>query len=327
MRAFQEPVDAAQETISVHLSIGIATTSDSRRADELIRNADLAMYRAKESGKGRFEIFDLQLRDAVLKRHGLKEELQRAVEREEVVVEYQPIVALATGDVVAAEALVRWNHPGRGRLLPSEFVPLAEETGLIVALGQHVLEESCRKARAWQEWDPDKAPSIHVNLSAVELADPHLTHTVGAALSDASLEPSRLVLEITESLLKDADAHAPALHELRSMGVRLALDDFGTGYSALSYLRTLPLDILKIAKPFVEGIARGSQENSFVRMIIDLARALDLRVVAEGIESADELEALRDLECELGQGFFLAVPLDLRSDPSLPALGTPQAVS
>jgi diguanylate cyclase (GGDEF)-like protein len=209
MRAFQEPVEAAHETISVHLSIGIATTADSRRADELIRNADLAMYRAKETGKGRFEIFDLQMRDAVLKRHGLKEELQRAVEREEVVVEYQPIVELASGEVVAAEALVRWNHPGRGRLLPSEFVPLAEETGLIVAL---------------------------------------------------------------------------------------------------------------------EGMARGSQENSFVRMIIDLARALDLRVVAEGIESAEELEALRDLECELGQGFYLAVPLDLTSDPSLPALGAGQTV-
>jgi EAL domain-containing protein (putative c-di-GMP-specific phosphodiesterase class I) len=204
--------------------------------------------------------------------------------------------------------------------LPQEFVPLAEETGLIVALGQHVLEESCRKARAWQDWDPDRAPAIHVNLSAVELADPELTRTVGAALDSASLEPSSLVLEITESLIKDADAHAPALHELRAMGVRLALDDFGTGYSALSYLRTLPLDILKIAKPFVEGMARGSQENSFVRMIIDLARALDLRVVAEGIESATELEALRDLECELGQGFFLAVPLDLTSDPTLPAL-------
>jgi EAL domain-containing protein (putative c-di-GMP-specific phosphodiesterase class I) len=328
MKAFEEPVSAAGEIIFVQLSIGIATARADWDADELIRNADLAMYRAKESGKGRFEIFDLQMRDAVLKRHGLKEELQRAVEREEVVVEYQPIVALATGEVVAAEALVRWNHPGRGRLLPSEFVPLAEETGLIVALGQHVLEESCRKARAWQEWDPARAPAIHVNLSAVELADPELCSTVGAALSEASLAPSSLVLEITESLIKDADAHAPALHELRSMGVRLALDDFGTGYSALSYLRTLPLDILKIAKPFVEGMARGSQENSFVRMIIDLARALDLRVVAEGIESADELEALRDLDCELGQGFFLAVPLDLTSDPSLPALGvTPHAVS
>ena len=325
MRAFEVPVEAANETISVHLSIGIATTSDSRRADELIRNADLAMYRAKESGKGRFEIFDLQMRDAVLKRHGLKEELQRAVEREEVVVEYQPIVALANGEVVAAEALVRWNHPGRGRLLPSEFVPLAEETGLIVALGQHVLDEACRKARAWQDWDPARAPAIHVNLSAVELADPHLTHTVGAALSDASLDPSRLILEITESLIKDADAHAPALHELRAMGVGLALDDFGTGYSALSYLRTLPLDILKIAKPFVEGMARGSQENSFVRMIIDLARALELRVVAEGIESEEELGALRDLDCELGQGFYLAMPLDLTSDPALPALGVTQA--
>jgi diguanylate cyclase (GGDEF)-like protein len=325
MRAFEVPVEAADETISVHLSIGIATTSDSRRADELIRNADLAMYRAKESGKGRFEIFDLQMRDAVLKRHGLKEELQRAVEREEVVVEYQPIVSLASGEVVAAEALVRWNHPGRGRLLPSEFVPLAEETGLIVALGQHVLGEACRKARAWQESDPERAPAIHVNLSAVELADPNLTHTVGTALADASLEPSRLILEITESLIKDADAHAPALQELREMGVGLALDDFGTGYSALSYLRTLPLDILKIAKPFVEGMARGSQETSFVRMIIDLARALDLRVVAEGIESEEELEALRDLDCELGQGFYLAVPLDLTSDPRVPDVGVARA--
>ena len=325
MRAFEVPVEAADETISVHLSIGIATTSDSRRADELIRNADLAMYRAKESGKGRFEIFDLQMRDAVLKRHGLKEELQRAVEREQVVVEYQPIVSLRSGDVVAAEALVRWNHPGRGRLLPSEFVPLAEETGLIVALGQHVLGEACRKARTWQEWDPGRAPAIHVNLSAVELADPYLTRTVGAALAEASLDPSRLVLEITESLIKDADAHAPALQELRDMGVRLALDDFGTGYSALSYLRTLPLDILKIAKPFVEGMARGSQETSFVRMIIDLAQALDLRVVAEGIESEEELEALRDLDCELGQGFYLALPLDLTSDPGLPALGAARA--
>src|SRR3954453_14280667 len=193
MRAFQEPVEAAHETISVHLSIGIATTSDSRRADELIRNADLAMYQAKESGKGRFEIFDLQMRDRVLKRHGLKEELQRAVERGEVLVEYQPIVALATGEVVASEALVRWNHPGRGRLLPQEFVPLAEETGLIVALGHFVLEQACMKAHAWQEADPASPPSVHVNLSAVELRDPELVDTVGGTLARASLDPSRLV--------------------------------------------------------------------------------------------------------------------------------------
>jgi diguanylate cyclase (GGDEF)-like protein len=320
MRAFQEPVEAASETISVHLSIGIATTHDSRRADELIRNADLAMYRAKEAGKGRFESFDLAMRDAVLKRHGLKEELQRAVERGEVLVEYQPIADLVTGDVVAAEALVRWNHPGRGRLLPSEFVPLAEETGLIVAVGQFVLEQACMKVRAWQQSDPDGTPSVHVNLSAIELRDPELTETVGAVLASAGIDPTFLVLEITESQITDADASLTALQELRSMGVRLALDDFGTGYSSLSYLRTLPLDIIKIAKPFVEDMTRGRQESSFVRMIIDLAHALELQVVAEGIESEEELLALRELGCELGQGFYLARPLDLTSDTAPPAL-------
>jgi diguanylate cyclase (GGDEF)-like protein len=323
MRAFQQPVRAADEIISVHLSIGIATTNDARRADELIRNADLAMYRAKETGKGKFEIFQPRMRDAVLKRHGLKEELLRAVERQEVVVEYQPIVALQSGRTEAAEALVRWNHPARGRLLPSEFVPLAEETGMIIALGQFVLEEACRQGRAWNESDATGTPlAIHVNLSAVELKDPALTENVMSVLDRTCFDPKLLVLEITESLLNDADSSLITLDRLRKSGVQLALDDFGTGYSSLSYLRALPLDILKIAKPFVEGIARGSQENSFVRMIIDLARALDLHVVAEGIETADELDALRELGCELGQGFYLAAPLDADRALSAPVHGS-----
>ena len=310
MQAFEHPVSAAGEIIFVHLSIGIATTHDSHDADELIRNADLAMYHAKESGKGRCAAFDPGMRDAVLKRHGLKEELQRAVERGQLVVEYQPIVSLDTGEVNAAEALVRWNHPGRGRLLPSEFVPLAEETGMIIALGQFVLDEACRSARLWQETArPGQGIAVHVNLSAVELRDPNLPDTVSAALARTGLDPELLVLEITESLVQDAASGLATIEALRGLGVRLALDDFGTGYSSLSYLRTLPLDILKIAKPFVEGMTRGSQESSFARMIIDLARALELRVVAEGIESAAELEALRELRCELGQGFYLAEPL------------------
>jgi diguanylate cyclase (GGDEF)-like protein len=308
--SFREPVQAADELISVHLSIGIATSDESRKADALIRNADLAMYKAKETGKGRYEVFQSSMRDAVVKRHGLKEELQQAVESGQLLVEYQPIVNLATGTVTSAEALVRWNHPGRGRLLPAEFVPIAEETGLIVAVGQHVLERSCQEASRWQHTMPtEEGIAVHVNLSAVELRDPGLTASVASALDDAGLDPGLLVLEMTESLVQDADACAPTLTALRATGVRLALDDFGTGYSSLSYLRSLPLDILKIAKPFVEGMARGRQENSFVRMIIDLARALDLQVVAEGIESAEELEALRDLGCELGQGFYLAEPI------------------
>jgi EAL domain-containing protein (putative c-di-GMP-specific phosphodiesterase class I) len=248
------------------------------------------------------------------------------VERGQVLVEYQPIADLATGEVVAAEALVRWNHPGRGRLPPSEFVPLAEETGLIVALGQFVLERACMKVRGWQLTDPDRIPSVHVNLSAIQLRDPDLADSVGSVLASAAIEPGHLVLEITESQIRDADASLSALQDLRSMGVRLALDDFGTGYSSLSYLKALPLDMIKIAKPFVEDMARGRPESSFVRMIIDLAHALELRVVAEGIESEEELRALRDLGCELGQGFYLARPLDLTSDMGPPALAPRQAI-
>jgi diguanylate cyclase (GGDEF)-like protein len=303
MRAFELPVAAGSELIYVHLSIGIATTRHSRRADELIRDADLAMYRAKETGKKRYELFQPEMRAAVLRRHGLKEELQRALEREELILEYQPIVALETGETIAAEALIRWHHPTRGRLMPAEFVPLAEETGLIIAVGQFVLEQACRQARDWDR--SERGPrSVHVNLSAVELQDPGVESGVSQALESADLEPGRLVLEITESLAQDVDASG-TLRRLRETGVRLALDDFGTGYSSLSYLRSLPLDILNIARPFIEGMSRGHRESSFVRMIIDLARTLELQVIAEGIESAAELDALRALDCELGQGFYL----------------------
>jgi EAL domain-containing protein (putative c-di-GMP-specific phosphodiesterase class I) len=177
------------------------------------------------------------------------------------------------------------------------------------------------KVSAWQRSAVRPTPSVHVNLSAIELRNSDLTEAVGHVLAAAAIDPSLLVLEITESQIRDDEASLSALHELRSMGVRLALDDFGTGYSSLSYLRALPLDIIKIAKPFVEDMARSRQESSFVRMIIDLAHALGLHVVAEGIESEDELEALRALGCEYGQGFYLAHPVDLTSDPAPPALG------
>jgi diguanylate cyclase (GGDEF)-like protein len=310
MKAFDEPVVVGDRLVYVHLSVGIATTLHTRHANELIRDADLAMYRAKESGKRRYELFRLEMREAVLLRHGLKEELQRALEREELILEYQPIVALETGEIVAAEALVRWNHPTRGRLMPADFVPLAEETGLIVGLGQFVLEQACHQARAWDRADPQaRSRAIHVNLSAIELRDSGVTSSVSAALEGAGLEPGRLVLEITESLVQDTSAGS-TLTELRNLGVRLALDDFGTGYSSLGYLRSLPLDILKVARPFVEGMAHGHRESSFVRMIIELAHTLELQVIAEGIESAAELEALRALDCELGQGFYLGVRVE-----------------
>jgi diguanylate cyclase (GGDEF)-like protein len=311
MGAFEEPVAAGDKLCYVHLSVGIATTRHTRRADELIRDADLAMYRAKESGKARYEFFQPEMREAVLRRHGLKEELHRALEREELILDYQPIVALGSGETVAAEALVRWNHPTRGRLLPAEFVPLAEETGLIIAVGQFVLEQACLKAREWERSSPPGPQSVHINLSAVELQDPGITEGVQAALESTGLEPSRLVLEITESLVQDVGA-PETFAELRALGVRLALDDFGTGYSSLSYLRSLPLDMLKIARPFIEAMPRGHRESSFVRMICDLARTLELQVIGEGIESSAELEALRALDCELGQGFYLGATLEER---------------
>jgi diguanylate cyclase (GGDEF)-like protein len=310
MQAFEQPMRVLDETVSTHVSIGIATNQQSSgRAEELIRDADVAMYHAKTAGKHRYQIFDPLMRSAVRRRHEMKEELRSAIERNELAIEYQPIFGLKTGVVVAAEALVRWKHPMRGPLPPGEFVPLAEETGLIVAVGEWVLKEACDQAGRWQGASSETPPSVHVNLSAVELRDPSLVERVEGCIASAGIEPSALVLEITETVLvEDADFSAATLEQLRHIGVRLALDDFGTGYSSLGYLRALPLDMLKIAMPFIEGLARERRENSFVRMILELASTLDLRVVAEGIESAHQLEVLRELGCELGQGFYLGYP-------------------
>src|SRR5215208_870069 len=302
---FKLPVAAGTELVSVHLSVGIAASLQSGGdSDELIRNADVAMYQAKSKGKGRFEVFEPSMADAILRRHDLKEELAKALEREQIVVQYQPIVSLATGRITAAEALVRWEHPARG------LVPLAEETGLIAPIGQHVLQAACSQAKRWNDADPGgELLRMHVNLSVSELHAPGLVPGVADTIARTDILPQQLVIEITESqLLGDADATAARLCELRGLGVRIALDDFGTGYSSLSYLHTLPLDILKIAKPFVDGLARGDRESGFVNMIIDLARTLDLEVIAEGVETADQLAALRHLGAELGQGFLLGRP-------------------
>jgi diguanylate cyclase (GGDEF)-like protein len=323
MKAFERPLSTGEKLVSVHASVGIATSGEEGpQADELIRDADVAMYQAKAAGKQRFELFEPQMRSAVMKRHGLKEELLAAIGSNQLSVMYQPIIDLSTNDVVAAEALVRWNHEAQGELSPAEFVPLAEETGLIPAVGKFVLDEACRQARQWQEASPQTPVAMHVNLSAVELQDPELVERVTAAIERGRIAPSQLVLEITESMLvEDAATITSSMQELRGVGVRLALDDFGTGYSSLSYLRSLPLDILKIAMPFVQGIDRGRRDDSFVRMILELARALELQVIAEGIESTDQLEVLRGLGCDLGQGFYIAPPLDLTGDLFALAVG------
>jgi predicted signal transduction protein with EAL and GGDEF domain len=332
MQAFMEPVSVGEESVSVYVSAGIAATHGRDvTAEELIRNADVAMYEAKATGKGRFAVFHPSMGTAVLERHGLKEELRQAIEREQLTLYFQPIVSIATGETVATEALVRWEHPRRGLVAPSEFVPLAEETGLILSLGQWVLDEACQQARAWElerdgdgdgdgDGEPSAELSVHVNLSAVELRDPHLAARVRATLMRTGVDPRRLVFEITETLLLgDAESVRATLGELRDLGVRFALDDFGTGYSSLSYLHTLPLDILKIAKSFVDGLARGGREASFVRMIIELARTLGISVVAEGIETQDQVAALQALDCEYGQGFHLGRPQPAQSGARLEA--------
>jgi diguanylate cyclase (GGDEF)-like protein len=317
MESFQLPVPAGGELLSVKLSVGIATAGQGASdEDELIRHADMAMYQAKMAGKACFERFDPEAQAAMLHRRRMKEDLRAAVDGGQLRVHYQPIVALATGHAASAEALVRWEHPERGTIGPVDFIPLAEETGMIVAIGRFVLHESCRQAARWRDAG-SAIRSVHVNLSAVELRQGDLVNTVRSAIEDAGIEAHDLVLEITESqLLEDAENSVAALHALRALGVRLALDDFGTGYSSLSYLHSLPLDILKIAKPFVDRVAETSQD-SFVRMMIDLAKALDLEVIAEGIETAEQVDALRDLQSRFGQGFYLARPAAAEADSNV----------
>jgi EAL domain-containing protein (putative c-di-GMP-specific phosphodiesterase class I) len=241
----------------------------------------------------------------------VREDLERAIARGEFTLCFQPIVSLADGTCTGSEALVRWRHPERGLVSPADFIPAAEETGLIVAVGQIVLDEACRQVRTWEERDPSLAPlAVHVNLSPVELTHPDLCATVQGALERSGLMPAQLVLEIDERLLlRDADAAVAALTRLRAVGVRLALDGFGTGPAALGHLRVLPVDMLKLARPLVEGVARSERDAAFARTIIELAKLLGLTVAAEGIETPEQIEILRSFDCDLGQGFHIGRPL------------------
>jgi diguanylate cyclase (GGDEF)-like protein len=311
-RVFESAIQTGESLLSVHASIGVAATRHSGTGStELLRDADVAMYQAKDRGKGRYAVFSPVMREAIVRRHGLTEDLKVAINQGELFVQYQPIVALGNHAAVAVEGLVRWQHPVRGVVSPVDFIPVAEETGLIVPLGRTVLEDACHQARAWMERRPGTPPlHVHVNLSALELEDASLVDGVADAIERHGIEPHQLVLEMTETLLvQDAQRGAARLQQLRDVGVRLALDDFGTGYSSLSYLRSLPLDILKIAKPFVDGLGEG-EDVAFVRLIVELARSVGLSVVAEGIETPAQLAALQALRCDYGQGFFFAPPLD-----------------
>jgi diguanylate cyclase (GGDEF)-like protein len=299
--AFRTPFAIVGREVYVTASIGIVRGN--AEAEELLRNADVAMYRAKAEGSGRYAIFEPSMRAEVLDRLELEADLRRAQERGELEVHYQPIVALVDGELAGFEALARWRHPQRGLVPPPAFIPVAEESGLIHELGRWVLETACLQAARWD------ARSITVNLSGRQLERAELVGHVEAALARSGLEPDRLVLEITETvLMHDTDATIERLGALKALGIRLAVDDFGTGYSSLRYLSKFPIDLLKMAKPFVDGVAT-EQGAAMARAIVDLGASLGLAIIAEGIEQGVQLAQLRRLGCEYGQGYLFARPL------------------
>ena len=304
------PFKRGSKELFVHASIGIAVSTSRRQTPgDLLRNADVSMYTAKSNGKNRFEIFKPSMHAAALARLALKGDLERALERGEFVLAYQPIMDLETGQVAGVEALLRWHHPTRGLVGPTEFIPVTEETGLIIPLGRWVLEQACRQAKVWNA-DPARPLSMSVNVSGRQLQQPGFVDEVAKVLALTDLDPACLTLELTESvLMQDADAAAATLGELKALGVRLAVDDFGTGYSSLSYLRRFPIDQLKIDRSFVASMSDGPEQTAVVLSILKLSETLHLETVAEGIEDASQLAGLQKLGAELGQGYYFAKPL------------------
>jgi predicted signal transduction protein with EAL and GGDEF domain len=309
LAALTEPLRLFGSKVEVNASVGIALGSRDLTTSELLRNADVAMYRAKSDGKSRFTLFEPEMHEQVLAQVQLKTELQRSVNAGEFELHYQPIVELRTGRIASVEALVRWRHPERGLVYPDKFIAVAEETGLIVPLGRLVLGLACRQVRRWQMLGHDDL-GVCVNLSAKQLASRHLTKEVAAALNDARLHPSSLTLEITESVLMlDSQGVIARLEELKDLGVRIAVDDFGTGYSSLNYLRQFPVDSLKIAKPFIDGLGKGAEEERLAAAILRIGATLGLTIVAEGIEEQQQRTILRKLKCQYGQGYLFSRPV------------------
>jgi diguanylate cyclase (GGDEF)-like protein/PAS domain S-box-containing protein len=320
-------------------SIGITLSAgrEYERAADILRDADTAMYRAKSRGKARHEIFDSRMHERAMKLLKLESDLRRAVERNEFQVFYQPVFSLDSAQSGAGaegreqqcpcgfEALVRWQHPERGLVVPADFISVAEETNLILPIGRHVLNEACRQMRAWQEQFPQARPlTISVNLSSKQFAEPDLIEHVKLALEESGLDPRSLELEITESMvMEDTKAAVEMLNQLRALGVRLSIDDFGTGYSSLSYLHRFPVGTLKIDRSFVSRMD-GNGNSEIVGTIVMLARSLDMATVAEGVETAEQLEQLRSLECEYFQGFLFSQPVTAEKATRLLA-GEPRA--
>jgi diguanylate cyclase (GGDEF)-like protein len=308
-RALERPFGLGGAEHHVRASIGVATSGGvDRAADDLIREADAAMYGAKEGGRDRCEVFDEDMRTRALKRLRTENELVRALETDELVVHYQPVVSLAAGQVVGVEALVRWLHPERGMIPPDQFIPVAEDSGSIVRLGEHVLRLACRQAALWRQ--ERSAPLwLSVNLSVRQFAQANLADVLDDILAETGLDGHALKLEITESaLMKDPDSAARTLQRVKERGPSIVLDDFGTGYSSLAYVQRFPIDVIKIDRSFIRDLAAGT-DATIVSAIVSMARGIGVPVVAEGVETAEQAAVLRALGCDFAQGYHYAKPL------------------
>ncbi len=317
--ALSEPFELGGREVFVTTSIGVSLNIfGTERIEDLLRHADIAVYHAKERGRNRHAVFEPGMNAWAMDQMVLGNDLKRALEREEFVLLYQPKTLLSTGRIVAVEALLYWNHPERGRLSPNQFIPLAEETGMISAIGRWVLHTACRQTRQWKETLAHPPTRVSVNLSVVQLRSRKLVEEVADALRETNLDAGSLSLEVTESLLMENVYSAiDTLVELRKLGVGLAIDDFGTGYSSLATLKNLPLDILKVDKAFIDGLNEEGRDADIVRAIIDLAHTLGMSVTAEGVESREQFDLLREMGCEVAQGYFMSRPIEADEIPDL----------
>jgi diguanylate cyclase (GGDEF)-like protein len=304
-----KPIQIEEATVMISASVGVTLADDESTAEELLRMADMAMYAAKRNGKNRYSAYLDGMHARASRRLELRSQISGAIDRAEFKLFYQPVVEIESGSLVGAEALLRWERPGEGLVGPDQFIPLSEQTGLIVPLGAWVLQEACTKAKAWALENPDAGMSLAVNVSPRQLEDPDFVDTVARILRHTGITPSALTLEITENvLIKDLETVLSRLAQLKLLGVRLALDDFGAGFSSLGYLSRMPIDILKVDRRFVSQLG-SANERGMLSGIVRLAESLDLVTVAEGVETEKQLRELREANCQLAQGYLFARPM------------------